>query len=265
MQDLSGRIHKGHHVRLHFLPWQSLIPVFLFILVGCATHTQPRQRVSFDANWRFTRGDPDDVAGRLEYSKIKPWIESTGSRLVKDPAQRTRRPDGNLAGDLSYIQPRFDDSSWTKVNLPHDYGIEGPFQQSLPGATGKLPWAGIAWYRKNFFISQSDRRKDFYLDIDGAMSYSAVWLNGHFIGGWPYGYTSYELNLTPYLNFDGDNVLAIRLDNPPDSSRWYPGGGIYRNVWLVQTGPVHIAHWGTYITTPEVSSGCANVDVQVHV
>ena len=80
-----------------------------------------------------------------------------------------------------------------------------------------------------------------------------VWINGHFVGGWPYGYASWRVDLTPFINFGGDNVLAIRLDNPPDSSRWYPGGGIYRNVWLVKTRPSMSAHWGTYITTPEIS------------
>jgi beta-galactosidase len=95
------------------------------------------------------------------------------------------------------------------------------------------------------------------------MAYSMVWLNGHFVGGWPYGYASFELDLTPYMEFGSDNVIAIRLDNPPDSSRWYPGGGIYRNVWLVKTAPVHLSHWGTYITTPDVSSSAAAVNVKV--
>ena len=78
------------------------------------------------------------------------------------------------------------------------------------------------------------------------MAYATVWLNGQFVGGWPYGYASWRLDLTPYIKPGADNVLAIRLDNPPDSSRWYPGGGIYRNVWLVKTAPVHVGHWGTY-------------------
>ncbi|MET0646635.1 MAG: beta-galactosidase GalB, partial [Pyrinomonadaceae bacterium] len=85
---------------------------------------------------------------------------------------------------------------------------------------------------------------------DGAMSYAAVWLNGRFVGGWPYGYASFRLDLTPFVEHGAENVVVIRLDNPPDSSRWYPGGGIYRNVWLVKTAPVHVAHWGTYVTTP---------------
>src|SRR5437868_15385328 len=95
------------------------------------------------------------------------------------------------------------------------------------------------------------------------MSYASVWLNGKFVGGWPYGYASFSLDLTPYIEFSAENVLAIRLDNPPDSSRWYPGGGIYRNVWLVKTAPVHVAHWGTFITTPEISDSAASVNITV--
>ena len=82
-----------------------------------------------------------------------------------------------------------------------------------------------------------DEGRRLYLDVDGAMSYANVWLNGQYVGGWPYGYASWQVDLTPYVKFGGENVIAIRLDNPPNSSRWYPGGGIYRNVWLVKTAP----------------------------
>ena len=95
------------------------------------------------------------------------------------------------------------------------------------------------------------------------MSYATVWLNGQFVGGWPYGYASWRVDLTPFVKFGADNVIAIRLDNPKDSSRWYPGGGIYRNVWLVKTAPVHVAHWGTYVTTPQVSKEFATVKMAV--
>src|SRR4030095_15108128 len=110
-----------------------------------------------------------------------------------------------------------------------------------------------------------EKRNRFYLQIDGAMAYSTVWLNGEFVGGWPYGYASYELDLTPFIKFGADNVIAIRLENPPESSRWYPGGGIYRNVWLVKTAPVHLGHWGTYVTTPTVTSASASVAMKVTV
>ncbi|HEX8551286.1 MAG TPA: beta-galactosidase GalB [Abditibacteriaceae bacterium] len=142
---------------------------------------------------------------------------------------------------------QFEDSQWRTLNLPHDWGIEGPFDQELPGETGKLPWHGVAWYRKTFQIPADEIGQHFTLEIDGAMSHSTVWLNGENMGGWPYGYSSYSLDLTSAVN-EGKNTLAIRLDNLPDSSRWYPGGGIYRNVWLKQTGPIHVGQWGTQVS-----------------
>src|SRR5262249_54967616 len=101
--------------------------------------------------------------------------------------------------------------------------------------------------------------------MDGAMSYATVWLNGQIVGGWPFGYASWRVDLTPYVKPGGANELVIRLDNPPNSSRWYPGAGIYRNVWLVKTEPVHVDLWGTQVTTPEVSKERATVNLKVNV
>jgi beta-galactosidase len=176
----------------------------------------PRVGALLDQDWRFTKGDALDNAD-------------------------------------AYASAGFDDSAWRRVELPHDYAIEGPFSTTGGGGMGRLPSAGVVWYRKNLSIPASSAGKAIFLDIDGAMSYSKVWLNGQPVGGWPYGYASFRLNVTPYAKTGGDNVLAIRLDNPPASSRWYPGGGLYRNVWLVQTSSAHVAQWGTYITTPRVS------------
>ena len=163
------------------------------------------------------------------------------------------------------MQPDFDDSSWQQINLPHDWAIEGPFTHSGGGGMGRLPTAGVGWYRKKLDIPAADAGKSIFLDVDGAMSYATVWLNGQLVGGWPYGYASWRVDLTPYVKPGGENELAIRLDNPPNSSRWYPGAGIYRNVWLVKTAPVHVGHWGTYLTTPEVSSSSATVNLKVTV
>jgi beta-galactosidase len=186
--------------------------------------------------------------------------------LTKDRALAANRPaPGNPSDDITYAQSDFDDSQWRLLDLPHDWGIEGPFKQEYPGETGKLAWWGIGWYRKHLSIPAVDKGQKIYLDVDGAMSYATVWLNGQFVGGWPYGYASWRVDLTPFVRFGADNVLAIRLDNPKNSSRWYPGGGIYRNVWLVKIAPVHVAHWGTYITTPEVSNQSASVKVLVNV
>jgi beta-galactosidase len=237
-----------------------------FISFQAQAADPPRERISINSDWRFAKGDPADAAGQLAYGRIAGWITQTGrsfSTQSKEPAGTTAeiKPGENI----SYVKSDFNDSTWRQLQLPHDWGIEGPFKQEYPGETGKLPWWGIGWYRKHFPVRAEELGRRFFLDIDGAMSYAAVWLNGHFVGGWPYGYSSFELDLTPYIHPGGDNVLAIRLDNPPSSSRWYPGGGIYRNVWLVKTAPIHVGQWGARVTTPEVSRNKATVTVQVSV
>lgn len=149
------------------------------------------------------------------------------------------------------------DASWQKLDLPHDWAIQGPFRMELAGETGKLPWKGIGWYRKHFIVPESDKGKRVFIDFDGAMAYAKVWLNGHYLGTWPYGYSSFRMDLTPYLKFGGENVLAVSLNTEKWDSRWYPGAGIYRHVWLVRTNPIHVGHWGTYITTPVVNKKAA--------
>ncbi len=244
-----------------------LLPIlFLFFtaaVVRAEAESSPRERILFDADWRFQKGDPAGVGDSLEYEKLKPWLLPTANAFVSLPRQR---PAGEAPGERAdYAQPGFDDSGWRRLTLPHDWGIEGPFDQALPGEGGKLPWFGVAWYRKTFDLPASDQGRQVYLEIDGAMSYSAVWCNGKFVGGWPYGYASYHLDLTPYLKAGARNSLAIRLDNPKKSSRWYPGGGVYRNVWLEKTSPIHVDPWGVFVTTPEVSAERATVNVQVTV
>jgi beta-galactosidase len=251
--------------------WVSLLlPIVGFALVNFATLTNAavplRERISLNADWRFQKGDPAGSEGRLAYEKIKDWVTASGNEFVlSSGARKSGRPTGNLGADISFAQPDFDDRGWRQLNLPHDWGIEGPFNQDYPGETGKLPWWGVAWYRKHFAVPVNEKGKQISLEIDGAMAYATVWLNGKFVGGWPYGYASFELDLTPYIDYGKENVLTIRLDNPPDSSRWYPGGGIYRNVWLVKTASVHVAHWGTYVTTPEVNASAATVNLKVTV
>ena len=160
----------------------------------------PRERISLNAGWRFTRNDPDGVGERLRYANIKDWVLPTAAELAKGAALAAKaRPAGNPGGDISYAQSDFDDSQWRLLNLPHDWGIEGPFKQEYPGETGKLPWWGVAWYRKHLAIPAADAGRRIYLDVDGAMSYATVWLNGQFVGGWPYGYASWRVDLTPFV------------------------------------------------------------------
>ena len=134
------------------------------------------------------------------------------------------------------------------VDLPHDWGVEGAFKQEYPGESGKLAWWGKADYRKTLEITPEDLEKDIDLEIDGAMSHATVEVNGIDLGGWPYGYASFAVRLNPALK-PGRNEITVHVDNPEESSRWYPGGGIYRNVWLTKTDKTSVAHWGTYVTT----------------
>jgi len=222
-----------------------------------------RERLPFNEGWRFTKDDPADAGDKLRYSKIKPWVVATGADFTTNaPATR---PEGDLGADVAYTQPGFDDHAWRSLTLPQDWGVEGAFKPELSGDTGRLPWAGVGWYRKHFTVAAEDQGKQVRLEIDGAMAYATVWLNGKFVGGWPYGYSSFCLDLTPFIKAGGDNVVAIRLDNPLNSSRWYPGGGIYRNVWLLKTGAIHVGQWGTFVTTPEVAKTAAKVNLKVKV
>jgi beta-galactosidase len=244
-----------------------LAAVAISLLSFAAAAQTVRERLSFNENWQFQKDDPAGTEGVLAYPNIKDWVRATGNEFVlTSNAVKSTRPVGNLGENVAYTRADFDDSQWRALNLPHDWAIEGDFQRELPGETGKRPYAGVGWYRKHFQVSaQEDQGKQFYVDFDGAMAYPAVWLNGRFVGGWTYGYSSFRLDLTPYLKFGGENVLSVRLENLPESSRWYPGAGIYRNVWLVKTPKIHIAQWGTYITTPEVSAAAATVKIRTTV
>ncbi len=221
----------------------------------------PRERVSLDDNWRFVQGDPDGAGDKLSYVNLARWIEVCGTDLSTNPAPS--RPEGNPGADVVYTQPGFDDHGWRQLNLPHDWAVEGPIEQQYEGETAKLKYWGPVWYRKHFDVSTADSGRKILLDLDGAMSGSEVWLNGQLVGGWPYGYAYFELDLSPYIKFGGENILAIRLNGPEQSSRWYPGAGIYRNVWLVKTGPVHVGHWGTFVTTPKATVSEATVNIAV--
>ena len=180
---------------------------------------------------------------------------------------------GDFAGAEA---PDFDDSSWDDVTIPHDWAITGPFDRNIDiqtvaikqdlekvatvktGRTGGLPYIGTGWYRNVFSVPEG---KKAVLLFDGAMSEARVFVNGTEVCFWPYGYNSFWCDVTDVVK-PGDNTLAVRLENRPFSSRWYPGAGLYRNVRLIVTNPVHIPVWGTFVTTPEVSGDMAVVDVE---
>ncbi len=165
-------------------------------------------------------------------------------------------------------QPAFPDAAWRKLNLPHDWSIEGPYDPQAPsgGSGGYLP-TGVGWYRKHFKAPLALKGKRVTIRFDGVYMNSDVWLNGHHLGHWPYGYTTFRYDLTPYLNFgDVTNVIAVRVDNSrqPDS-RWYSGSGIDRNVWVTVTDPLRVAPDGIVVTTPAVAPDSATVEVRTRV
>lgn len=197
---------------------------FLFLFSSAFISAQPRQLVRFNQNWRFFLGD-DSAAKEITYN----------------------------------------DRHWRPLNLPHDWSIEGTISETHPTTfnQGALP-AGTGWYRKTFTRSPTAKDKRVFINFDGVYRNSEVWINGHYLGKRPNGYISFQYELTPYLRFGKrDNVLAVRVDNSAQpSSRWYTGSGIYRNVWLETTNPVAVAHWGSFVTTPQVSKKEALVEIQ---
>lgn len=153
-----------------------------------------------------------------------------------------------------------DDSGWRLLDLPHDWAIERPFTKNVSFAGGYLPYPGVGWYRKNFELNVPG--KNVLIEFDGIMRDAKIWLNGEYIGEWPYGYTSFSFDMTQHIKIGEKNVLAVRVVNEDNSSRWYPGSGIYRNVWLTITDPIHIEHWGTFVTTPQINDKSALVNLE---
>ena len=199
----------------------------LFCFVSCTDDTMSVRTVnSFNNDWKFHLGDVTEAS-----------------------------------------QVQFDDSEWRLLNLPHDWAVEGDFSPHNPSGTGggALP-GGVGWYRKSFMADNSYQGKKVYIDFDGVYMNSEVFINGHLLGKRPYGYISFRYDLTPYLKFGEENIIAVRVDNAKQpNSRWYSGCGIYRNVWLTVTNPVHVALWGTYVTTPSVTKQYATVSAQTTV
>jgi beta-galactosidase len=217
-----------------------LVPILFasagLLLAGCesrpgaraaANDQAPRQTIAFDSGWRFLEAD----------------------------APGAERPD-------------YSDSGWTTVDLPHDWSIAGPFDAANPtgGAGGFLP-SGVGWYRKPFTAASFPEGSRVFVQFDGVMANSDVWVNGHLLGHRPYGYVGFEYDLTPYLAAGvGQNVIAVRADNSAQpASRWYTGAGIYRHVRLVVTNPVHIESGSTSVTVPTIVAGRAFVHVRTTV
>ncbi len=173
-------------------------------------------------------------------------------------------------------------SDWETISVPHDWAIKGPFDKEIDaqkikvqqdmdkearlrtGRTGALPHIGIGWYRKTFTLPEFKKGKKALLVFDGAMSDAHIWVNGKKVGNHPYGYAYFYFDISEYIQ-DGENILAVRLENPPSSSRWYPGAGIYRKVQLIVKDEVSFQQWGTFVTTPFISEEVAKVNIKTNV
>ena len=219
----------------------SVAIMLLLVLTFCycvslMAQDSPRSRESFNQGWKF-----------IKYFN------------ASNEAVTTSKEPENLQ------MPSVSDNNWRSLDLPHDWAIEGPFSDTLENNTGLLPWKGIGWYRKHFIISDKDKDKRIYIDFDGAMANAKVWLNGKYVGEWPYGYTSFRLDLTPYIITGKENIIAVRLDTKNWDSRWYPGAGLYRNVWLVKTSQLHVAYNGVFCTTPEIKKERGMLSVKAEV
>ena len=201
------------------------IVTLIFILLHCFVHAQEKARVKINFN--------------------KDW------KFKLDSTQQ-------------YGEQNSKDANWRKLDLPHDWSIEGTFDEHNPATTGggALP-GGIGWYRKTFTVTTADKNKMILIDFDGVYKNSEVWINGHYLGIRPNGYISFQYDLTPYLFYGAQkNTIAVKVDNSKQpNSRWYSGSGIYRNVWLTTVNKVHIDNWGTFITTPKVTARQATVNI----
>jgi beta-galactosidase len=208
--------------------------------------THPRERLLMDANWRFAFGHATDR------SKDFDPVRSPYDYLAKA---------GNGAGAAAVA---FDDRGWRKLNLPHDWAVELPYSDRGSADHGyktigrNFPEYSVGWYRKSFAIPASDLGRHITVEFDGVFRDSQVWINGFYLGREASGYTSFVYDLTDYLNYGGNNVIAVRVDASLEEGWFYEGAGIYRHVWLTKTAPLHVAQWGTFVTA-EVGDHAATV------
>ena len=204
-----------------------IFSVLLLSAVSLRASDNVRKIINFDSDWKFFLGNLPDL---------------------QDPSSK--------------------DSNWRHLDLPHDWSIEGEFSEKNPATPngGALP-GGIGWYRKSFTLPEKEKTKSVFIDFDGVYKNSEVWINGNYLGKRPYGYSSFRYELSPYLNFGTKvNVIAVKVDNSAQpNSRWYSGSGIYRNVWLVITNKVFVDHWGTSVTTPEVTETSAKITIKTKI
>ena len=220
------------------------------------------QSVPLKGGWRFIKADDPAAGTNLTLQAMSSILD------------RADLGDTSGAPELDWAKPDFDDSSWREVRVPHDWGVDTPFDSDRPYGDAFLDVTGIGWYRMKFRVEGSELRVDgaraaaipekgkVFFECDGAMSYAMLYVNGKFLGGWPYGYTRWRVDITQLLNRNGANTLAVRCHNIPHSSRWYTGGGLYRDCRLLVCPEDHVVPGSVFITTPEVTAKRAKVRVR---
>ena len=206
----------------------------------------PEASETLGRKFRYAKIDvqPDGIA----WASIREWefYTQAGEKIT---------PENPKTGPaLKAYEVAFDDSAWRKLDLPHDWGVESKFLASEPNQTGSLPWNAVGWYRKEFTVPAEKSGKKFFIDFDGVMMMPQVYVNGQLAGEWKYGYSSFRIDITPFLKFGEKNTIAVRAENLPNSTRWYPGAGIYRHVWMVEKNPTYIDYNGVWVKTPEISA-----------
>jgi beta-galactosidase len=235
-----------------------LAALFFAISFVAMAADSPRERLLMDFNWRFHLGDAPDAGTKFDYPEVKELAKTRlneigqGAKLIAD------LPDpaaSNLGADVSFAKPDFDDSSWRKLDLPHDWAVELPFNTNAdvrhgfkPVGTG-FPENSIGWYRREFDLPASDKGRSLWIEFDGVYRNSLVWLNGHCLGRNVSGYSSFRYDIRKFASYGGKNVLVVRVDASRFEGWFYEGAGIYRHVWLVKTSPIHIVSDGTFITS----------------
>ena len=168
----------------------------------------------------------------------------------------------NLSDEKEGAQPELDDSKWRVLNLPHDWSVEGVYSPDKASATGYLP-GGIAWYRKTFTVPDSEKGNNVYIYFEGVYNHSEVFVNGQSVGKRPNGYISFMYDLTPFLKYGEENLISVRVDHSLDAdSRWYSGSGIYRDVYLIYSSPIHIDLWGVYFKVSNITDKKAEISVE---
>jgi len=217
----------------NFLP-AALILVLALFADGAGADGQPRQRTRIDDGWRFALGHATDPAKDFDHG-LRPFFFG-----------KAGFGDGPAAAD-------FEDRPWRRVDLPHDWAVELPFSEKGSSNHGSkavgrgFPDNSVGWYRRELDIPAAARGRRFALEFDGVFRDSVVWVNGHYLHHEASGYSGFQVDISEYLNFGGRNVVAVRVDATTQEGWWYEGAGIYRHVWLTQTGPLHVAPLGSFV------------------